>query len=46
MSEYANKELEKLARLITGKEVKNKPKSSKKKKKVTYHFNERKNRPS
>ena len=46
MSDYPNKELERLANLIIGKEVKEKPKKSKRKKKVTYHFNNRKNRPS
>lgn len=42
MSEYASKELEKLAHYIIGKKVKDKPKPAKRKKKVTHHFNERK----
>lgn len=46
MSEYASKELENLANIITGKKVKEKVKQTKRKKKVTYHFNERKNKPS
>ena len=46
MSEYPNKELERLAHLIMDKKIKEKPKKSKRKKKVSYHLNERKNRPS